>query len=61
MEPMVLLGLIAVGYGGYVEWLDLQKDVSALLPLRVARQEGRMKAGERRLQSPIKKVAGVYV
>ena len=61
MEPMVLLGLIAVGYGGYVAWLDLRKDCSALFPLRDARQDGRMKAGERRLQSPIKKVAGVYV
>ena len=61
MEPMVLLGLIAVAYGGYVAWLDLRKDVSALLPLRAARRDGRTKAGKRRLQSPIKKVAGVYV
>lgn len=61
MEPMVLLGLIAVAYGGYVAWLDLRKDVSALFPLRAAGQDGRMKAGKCRLQSPIKKVAGVYV
>lgn len=61
MEPMVLLGLIVVAYGGYVAWLDLRNDVSALFPLRAARKEGRTKTGERRLQSPIKKVAGVYV
>ena len=61
MEPMVLLGLIAVAYGGYVAWLDLRKEVSALLPLRAARRDGRTRAGERRLQSKIKKVAGVYV
>jgi len=61
MEPMVLLGLIAVAYGGYVAWFDLRKDVSALFPLRAARRDGRIKAGKRRLQSPIKKMAGMYV
>ncbi|GFE59796.1 hypothetical protein AOG2_03840 [Geobacter sp. AOG2] len=61
MEPMVLLGLIAVAYGGYVAWLDLRQDVSALLPVRPARKERHAKVGERRLQAPIKKVAGVYV
>ena len=61
MEPMVLLGLIAVGYGGYVAWLDLRRDCSALFPLRAAGRDRHVKTGERRLQSPIKKVAGVYV
>lgn len=103
MEPMVLLGLIAVAYGGYVAWLDLRQDVSyrvaikmmsrrqgegdagvvkyyveepttkptnsafdcnsvsARFPLRAARRDGRTKTGKRRLQSPIKKMAGVYV
>lgn len=61
MEPMVLLGLIVVAYGGYVAWLDLRKDVSALLPIRPARQGGRTSGRERCLQSPIKKVAGMYV
>ena len=61
MEPMVLLGLIVVGYGGYVAWLDLRKDLSTLFPFRTVRQDGRKKAGERRLQAPIEKVAGVYV
>lgn len=61
MEPMVLLGLIVVGYGGYVALLDLRADVSTLLPGRPAGKERRAKAGERRLQAPIEKVAGVYV
>ena len=61
MEPMVLLGLIVVAYGGYVAWLDLRKDVSALLPIRAAKREGRARVEERCLQSPVKKVAGVYV
>lgn len=61
MEPMVLLGLIVVAYGGYVAWLDLRKDVSVVLPSRAARRDGRARVGERCLQSPIKKVAGVYV
>lgn len=60
MEPMVLLGLIVVVYGGYVAWLDLRKDVSALLPIRTKR-EGRARVREGYLQSPIKKVARVYV
>jgi|GEM_PF-5131392 len=61
MEPIVLLGLIVVAYGGYVAWLDLLQDASALFPARPAREGGRAKGGERRLQAPIKKVAGVYV
>lgn len=61
MEPMVLLGLIVVAYGGYVAWLDLRKDVSVLLPIRAAKWDGRAGVLGRGLQSPVKKVARVYV
>lgn len=61
MEPIVLLGLIAVVYGGYISILDLLEDVSVLLPRRavkIAEQGGRR---QRSLKSPIKKMARMYV
>ena len=56
MEPIVLLGLIVVAYGGYAALRDLAADLSVLFPrTRVAR--GR----ERCLQPPVKKMAGLYI
>jgi len=61
MEPIVLLGLIAVVYGGYISILDLLEDVSALFPRRTVKV---VKQGSRRecsLKPPIKKMAGMHV
>jgi hypothetical protein len=59
MEPIVILGLIAVVYGGYVSIIELCGDISALLPGRAARTStGRR---ERLLKLPIKKMAGMHV
>lgn len=61
MEPIVALGLIVVGYGGYVSVMDLAGDVS----VRLRRRSGR--AGERtgqrklRLEPPVKKMAGMHI
>ena len=37
MEPIVLMGLIVVVYGGYVALLDLWGDLSACFPRQTAR------------------------
>jgi len=56
MEPIVLLGLIAVGYGGYVALQDLAADLSVLFP-----HKSRESVRERCLQPPVKKMTGLYV
>ena len=62
MEPIVLIGLVAVCYGGYESLMDLWGDVmSALLPRRSARESRIRARGERPLQAPVKKMAGLYV
>lgn len=61
MEPIVLLGLIAVVYGGYISVLDLREDVSALLPRRAVKVAEQGSHRERSLKSPIKKMAGMHV
>lgn len=56
MEPIVLLGLMCVGYGGYVavsDWLG-GLDQAARRTVRTVRQRGGLK-------SPVKKMAGLYV
>ena len=61
MEPIVLMGLIVVVYGGYVALLDFRGDLSACFPRRIARvTEHRSHRGSD-LKSPIKKMAGVHV
>jgi len=61
MEPIVLLGLIAVMYGGYVALLDLWEDVSVCFPRRVAKVVNRCSCRRGDLKSPIKKMAGMHV
>ena len=61
MEPIVLLGLIVVVYGGYVALLDLREDVSVRFPRRVAKVAERCGQRGRDLKSPIKKMAGMHI
>lgn len=62
MEPIVMIGLVAVCYGGYVAWMELWADISVLLPRRRVARENRICARrERGLQTPVKKMAGLYV
>jgi len=61
MDPIVLMGLIVVVYGGYVALLDLGRDLSACFPrqsARVAEQRSCRRGG---LKSPIEKMAGMHV
>lgn len=61
MEPIVLIGLIVVVYGGYVALLDLWGDLSACFPRQAARVADRFSQRGRSLKSPIKKMTGVHV
>lgn len=61
MEPIVLLGLIVVVYGGYVALLDLGRDLSACFPRQSARVAERCRYRGGNLKSPIKKMAGMHV
>lgn len=61
MEPIVLLGLIVVVYGGYVAMLDFREDLSARFPRRVAKVADRCRHRGRRLKSPIEKMAGMHI
>ena len=61
MEPIVLIGLVVVCYGGYVSLMELWGDVSALLPRRAARENRVRIRREASLQAPVKKMAGLYV
>ena len=61
MEPIVLLGLIVVVYGGYVALLDFCEDLSVCFPRRVARVAERCSQRRRDVKSPIKKMAGMHV
>jgi len=61
MEPIVLLGLIVVVYGGYVALLDLWEDLSACFPRRAAKVAERCSYRRGDLKSPIKKMAGMHV
>jgi len=61
MEPIVLLGLICVCYGGYVSLMELWQEVSALFLRRNVADAGVSRRKERCLQPPIKKMAGMHV
>jgi hypothetical protein len=61
MEPIVLMGLIVVVYGGYVALMDLWGDLSVCFPRQTARVIDRFCQRGRSLKSPIKKMAGVHV
>ena len=62
MEPIVLMGMIVVVYGGYAALLDLREDVSACFPRRVAKVAERCSQRRRNvMKSPIKKMAGMHV
>ena len=56
MEPIVLLGFIAVVYGGYVSVMELAGDISVLLRLKKIRSAGQ----EFRLKPHVKKMARLY-
>jgi len=61
MEPIVLLGMIVVVYGGYVALLDLWSDLSLCFPRPAARVTWiyRNRGGD--LKSPVKKMAGMHI
>ena len=61
MEPIVLMGLIVVVYGGYVALEDLGKDLSVCFPRRAARIADRCSQRGRNLKPPIKKMAGMHI
>ena len=61
MEPIVLIGLVVVCYGGYIAVLDLWNEVSALLPRRPIKKGSVCGHRDRGLEAPVKKMAGMYV
>jgi len=61
MEPIVLLGLIVVVYGGYVALLDLREDLSACFPRRLIKVADHCDHRGRNLKSPIEKMAGMHI
>jgi len=61
MEPIVLLGLIVVVYGGYVALLDLWEDLSVCFPRLSTRVAERCSCRRGDLKSPVKKMAGMHV
>ena len=61
MDPIVLLGLIVVVYGGYVALQDFREDLSASFPRRVAKVAERCSHRGQSLKSPIEKMAGMHV
>ena len=61
MEPIVLMGLIIVVYGGYVSFLDLAEDLSVCFPRQSAGIAGRCSCRRSELKSPVKKMAGMHV
>lgn len=61
MEPIVLMGLIVLVYGGYGALQDLRRDLSVSIPHRVGRLAGHFMRRERDLKPPIKKMAGMHV
>ena len=61
MEPIVLMGLMVVAYGGYVALLELREDLSVVFPGRTAKVSERCSRQGRCLKSPIKKMAGMHI
>jgi len=61
MEPIVLLGLIIVVYGGYVALGDLCRDLGLRPQLRISNLVGGVQSHSRSLKPPVKKMAGMHV
>ena len=61
MEPIVLMGLIIVVYGGYVALSELLGDMSVCFPRQSARVAERCSCRKGGLKSPVKKMAGMHV
>jgi hypothetical protein len=62
MEPIVLLGLTVVVYGGYAALQDFLKDLSVCFPgLVTSDRVKRVCQKSRGLKSPVEKMAGVHV
>lgn len=59
MEPIVLLGLIIVVFGGYVALGDLCRDLGIKPQQRISDIVGGVKS--RSLKTPVKKMAGMHV
>lgn len=60
MEPIVLLGLVVVVYGGYVAAMELLEDISVLFPRR-ARSIRTGRSRELGRKPCIKKMAGMHI
>lgn len=63
MEPIVLLGLIIVAYGGYVALADFCREVADMLPCRsisIPRDNG-IGCTWRDHKPVVKKMAGMHV
>ena len=61
MEPIVLMGLMIVAYGGYVALQDFLEDVSIRFPRKLARGSACRRKLVCDLKPPIKKMAGMHV
>ena len=62
MEPIVLLGLIIVGYGGYVAGTDLWREAALRFPGRSANVRECVGSAVWRDHKPaVKKMAGMHV
>lgn len=61
MEPIVLMGLIVVAYGGYAALMDFVRDLSVCFPRQGAKVAERCSYRGGNLKSPIKKMAGMHV
>lgn len=61
MEPIVLLGLIIVVYGGYIALGDLCRDLGLRPQQRISDVVGGIQRRSRNLKPPVKKMAGMHV
>ena len=61
MEPIVLMGLVVIVYGGYIALLDFLGDASACFPRLITRVADRRGHRGHSLKSPIKKMAGMHI
>jgi hypothetical protein len=61
MEPIVLMGLIVVVYGGYAALMDLWGDLSVCFPRQSVKVVERCRHRGRELKPSIKKMAGMHV
>jgi hypothetical protein len=61
MEPIVLLGLIIVVFGGYVALGDLCSDLGIKPHQRISDFVGGVQSRSRSLKTPVKKMAGMHV